>query len=494
MIDTNLPALIVVVPLLAAALAPFTRQLRAAWPLTMITTIAVFVLSVVLLQRVLEHGTISYAMGNWAPPWGIEYRVDKLNAFVVLIVSAIALAVTPFARLSVAKEIASDRVHFFYCMYLLCITGLLGIVVTGDAFNLYVLLEVSSLSTYVLVAMGTKRHALKASFDYLVLGTIGATLLLIGIGQLYIVTGTLNMVDLAERLADLHDNRTVRTGFAFIVVGASLKLALFPLHAWLPGAYTHAPSTVAALLAGTSTKVGAYVLLRFIFTVFGVEFSFDQLQTDLVVLVLAVAAIFYGSLVAIRQNDVKRMLAYSSISQIGYIVLGVGIANATGLAAGIIHLFNHALIKTALFLALGCVFYRIASVNLEDMRGLGRKMPWTMAAFVGGGLSLIGVPLTAGFISKWYVVLAALERGWWPLAAVVLVGSLLAVVYVWRVVEAAYFQSAPKTPRDVREAPLSMLLPLWSLIAANVYFGLDASLTTGVALEAARSLLGGAAP
>ena len=492
MIVKNLPVLIVVVPLFAALLAPFTRRLRAAWPLTMIATIMVFGLSVALLQQVLDHGTVSYAMGDWAPPWGIEYRVDRLNAFVLLIVSGIALVVTPFARLSVAKEIASDRVHFFYSMYLLCITGLLGIVVTGDAFNLYVLLEVSSLSTYVLVAMGTKRQALKASFNYLVLGTIGATLLLIGIGQLYMVTGTLNMADLAERLSSLHDSRTVRTGFAFIIVGASLKLALFPLHAWLPNAYTQAPSSVAALLAGTSTKVGAYVLLRFIFTIFGVDFSFSQLHTDVFVAVLAAAAVLYGSLAAIRQNNVKRMLAYSSIGQIGYIVLGIGIAHVTGLAAGIIHLFNHALIKTALFLALGCVFYRTTSVTLEDMRGLGRKMPWTMAAFVVGGLSLIGMPLTVGFISKWYLVLAALERGWWPAAVVVLVGSLLAIVYVWRVVEAAYLQPAAGNRREIREAPLSMLIPLWLLIAANVYFGLDTSLTTGVAFEAARSLLAGA--
>lgn len=497
MIGENLPALIVVVPLLAAALAPFTRRLHAAWPLAMLATTAVFILSVILLQRVLEQGIVSYAMGNWAPPWGIEYRVDQLNAFVLLIVSSIAMVVTWYARASAAHEIAADRLHFFYSVYLLCVTGLLGIVITGDAFNLYVLLEVSSLATYTLVAMGTKRNALKASFDYLVLGTIGATLLLIGIGHLYMATGTLNMADLSERLADLHDSRTVRTGFAFIMVGASLKLALVPLHAWLPGAYTHAPSAVSAILAGTATKVGAYVLLRFIFTIFGVEFSFNQLHTDTVILTLSVAAIVYGSLVAIRQTNVKRMLAYSSIGQIGYIALGVGIANATGLAAGIIHLFNHALMKTALFLVLGSVFYRIASVQLDDMRGLGRQMPWTMAAFVGAGLSLIGVPLTAGFISKWYLVLAALERGWWPVAVVVLIGSLLAVVYIWRVVETAYFQPAPTGRRKVSEAPLSMLIPTWLLILANVYFGLDASLTTGVATEAAALLLnatGGSAP
>ena len=247
---------------------------------------------------------------------------------------------------------------------------------------------------------------------------------------------------------------------------------------------------VTALVAGTSTKVGAYVLLKFIFIVFGLELSFGALHTDVLLMILASAAILVGSAVAIRQQNVKRMLAYSSIAQVGYMALGFGLATVTGLTAGIIHLFNHALMKTALFLALGCVFYRIGSVTLKDMQGLGRLMPWTFAAFVAGGLSLIGVPLTAGFISKWYLLLAALDRGLWPLAVLVVVGSLLAMIYIWRVVEAAYFQEPAKPRRGVVEAPLSLLLPTWLLVAANIYFGIDTSLTIRLAELAAKLLLG----
>lgn len=490
----SLPALIVVVPLLAAVLTPLAGRTRLPWVIAMLTTLAVFAIAIALLARVQDLGTVSYVMGNWLPPWGIEYRVDRLNAFVLLIVSGIAAVVTAFARASVAHEIPADRVRFFYTAYLLCITGLLGIVVTGDAFNLYVLLEVSSLATYVLVAMGSRPRALTASFNYLVLGTIGATLLLIGIGHLYMVTGTLNMADLGQRLALLHDNRTVRSGFAFIVVGASLKLALFPLHAWLPGAYTYAPSAVTALLAATATKVGAYVLLRFLFTIFGVEFSFGMLRSDLLLLGLAAVAIVIGSLIAIRQANLKRMLAWSSIGQIGYMALGFGIATPTGLTGGIVHLFNHALMKGALFLALGAVVYRTGTADISSVQGLARRMPWTFAAFVLGGLSLIGIPGTAGFISKWYLILAAVERGWWPLVVLVIVGSLLAVVYIWRVVEAAYLQPLPKERAKVIEAPLSLLLPTWTLIVANVYFGFDTSVTTGVADATARALLGAWTP
>ncbi|UCH53843.1 MAG: monovalent cation/H+ antiporter subunit D family protein, partial [Pseudomonadota bacterium] len=327
MIGDNLPALIVVFPLLGAVIAPLLGRGERAWWLATAVCAVVLALSGVLLTRVLAHGTVGYALGGWAPPIGIEYRVDRLNALVLLIVAAISAMVTVYARVSVAREIATERVRFFYSAWLMCITGLLGITITGDAFNLYVLLEISSISTYILVALGRQPQALRASFNYLVLGTIGATFLLIGIGYLYLATGTLNMADLAVRLDGMSDNRTVRSAFAFIIVGASLKLALFPLHAWLPNAYTYAPSAVTALLAATATKVGAYILLRFLFTIFGLQLSFATLHADAVILLAASVAVIVGSLNAIRQTDVKRMLAYSSVAQIGYIALGFGLVS-----------------------------------------------------------------------------------------------------------------------------------------------------------------------
>jgi multicomponent Na+:H+ antiporter subunit D len=198
---------------------------------------------------------------------------------------------------------------------------------------------------------------------------------------------------------------------------------------------------------------------------------------------------FAASTVAIFQENIKRMLAYSSVAQIGYMILGISFVTATGLTAGILHLFNHAMMKGGMFLALGCVFYRIGSVRIGDMEGLARDMPWTMAAFVTGGLGLIGVPLTVGFISKWYLIQAALERGWWPIAVLVLLASLLAVIYIWRVVEAAYFKPVPAGRDAVTEAPLSMLIPTWILIGASVYFGIHTDLTIGVARKAAMALL-----
>ena len=306
------------------------------------------------------------------------------------------------------------------------------------------------------------------------------------------MTGTLNIGDLAERVAPLSDNRTVRVAFAFLTVGVSLKLALFPLHLWLPNAYAYAPSVVTVLLAGTATKVAVYVLLRLFFTLFGVSFSFGTMSLGAVLLPLAMIAMVSGSLVAIFQQDVKRMLAYSSVAQIGYIVLGISFVSVTGVTASVVHLFNHALMKGALFMCLGSVFLRLGSVQLGDLAGLGQRMPLTMFAFVLAGLSLIGIPLTVGFVSKWYLILAAIEAGWWPVAGVIIASSLLAVVYIWRVVEAAYFRPAPAGSDAVKEAPLSMLLPTWLLVGACLYFGIDTSLTIGVAERAAQFLLRGA--
>lgn len=490
MIAANLPALQVVIPLMMAPLVLMLRRGNHSWLLAQLVSFATLASSIGLLRRVMDEGPISYEMGGWAPPWGIEYYLDAANAFVLLIVSLIGTVVLLAARTSVAREIPEDKQSLFYTAFLLCMTGLLGITSTGDAFNIFVFLEISSLSTYILVSLGRDRRALTSALQYLIMGTVGATFILIGVGMLYMTTGTLNIQDLAVRLEPLTDSRTVQAAFAFLAVGTSLKLALFPLHLWLPNAYTYAPSIASAFLAATATKVAVYVMLRIFYTAFGLEFSFEVMPLGLVLMVLALFAIFVGSGVAIYQTNVKRLLAYSSVAQIGYMILGISLATQTGLTAAILHLFNHALMKGGLFLALGALFYRTGGTSLIHFRGLGKTMPLTMLAIVFGGLSLIGVPLTVGFVSKWYLVLAALEQGLWPVAALVLIASLLAVVYVWKLVEAAYFQTAEGEAAKVREAPLSLLIPTWILIGANIYFGIDTSLTLSVAETAASMLMG----
>ncbi len=488
-VTEHLPILVVIIPLMTAPLCVLLGHPRLVWLAALVSSWLSFAVAVSLAMQVSAQGPVSYWLGGWEPPWGIEYRIDTLASYVLLIVTAMASLVLIFASKSVEKEIKKQRIVYFYAAFMLAFAGLTGIVATGDAFNVFVFLEISSLATYALISMGKDRRALNASFTYLIMGTIGATFILIGIGSMYMMTGTLNMLDLAERLPEVTDTRTVKSGFAFLTVGIGLKLALFPLHLWLPNAYAYAPSMVTAFLAATATKVAVYLLLRVILVIFGIDFSLGLMPLDKLLLVLGLLGILSASLVAVYQGDIKRLFAYSSVAQIGYMVLGVGLANATGITSAILHLFNHALMKGALFIALGAVAYRIGSTTLRDFSGLGRQMPLTMAGIVAGGLSLIGIPPSVGFISKWYLVLATLEQDLWPVALLVLLGSMLAIIYVWKLVEAAYF-GKPDDTRTVREAPLSMLAPLWILVIANFYFGIDTDLTVGLATQATSALTG----
>lgn len=488
----HLPILLIIIPLLAAPLCILSNHAGFSWFISCVSCAASFICSLMLLEQLTSVSVISYSLGGWEPPWGIEYRVDLLTVFLLLLLTGISTLVLIFARYSVDQEISKNRVVPFYATLLLAITGLNGICISGDVFNVFVFLEISSIASYTLISMGRDRRALNAAFKYLVMGTIGATFILIGIGFLYMKTGTLNMQDLASRLPELYDSRTIRAGFAFLTVGIGLKLALFPLHLWLPNAYAYAPSVVSALLAATATKVAVYMLLRFLFSVFSIDFSLQAMPLNMLLILLGSAAVVSASIVAIFQVNIKRLLAYSSVAQLGYIALAIGLANQTGITAAMLHLFNHALMKGALFLALGAMIYKVGSAELQASRGMIRQMPLTALAIIIGGLSLIGVPGTAGFISKWFMIQAALEKGWWPLAILILLGSLLAVIYVWKIVESLFFSATQKTV-GVQEAPLTMLVPVWILVIANLYFGIFTELTVDLANTASSLLISGGA-
>ena len=491
-LSDNLPILQVLVPFIAAPLAVVIGNRIISWWLAFISSVISLLIATTLLGKVIDGSVISYQIGGWAPPLGIEYRVDSLSALILFLVTLVSTIILPYAYKSVNFEIPKEQHTLFYAAYLLCLTGLLGVVVTGDAFNVFVFLEISSLSTYVLIAQGSYRdkRALTAAFDYLIMGTIGATFFVIGIGFLYMATGTLNMVDMSNLLKGQESLSTVRSGFAFIVIGIGLKLAIFPLHFWLPRAYTYAPSAITAFLAATATKVAVYMLLRFMFTIFHPTFLSQISIFEYIILPLAILAMFSASIIAVYQSDFKKLLAYSSIAQIGYILLGIGLMSETSLTAAVIHIFNHGITKAVLFMGIGAYVLQGRGSFLSDLEGIGKVMPWTSAAIVVGCLSLIGVPGTVGFISKWFLVKSALEIGWWPVAIAIVLTSLLAVIYCWRVIETIYFK--PLLSKNLTsETPISMLLPIWVGALACIYFGLNAEAIMTTSQMAAKSLYAG---
>lgn len=428
-----------------------------------------------LLARVLREGTESYTMGGWQPPWGIELLVDPLSGLMLFLVAAVAFVATWSAGESARQELAG-REHVFFTLYLILISGLLALTVTGDAFNLYVMLEITAITTYGLIAMGRERAAL-ASFNYIIMGTIGACFYLLGTGYLYILTGSLNMADIGTILPNLYGGAAVATAFAFMLVGMWVKMAFFPLHGWLPNAYTYAPSSVSVLIAPLMTKVSVYLMIRIMFTVFSPEYTFFQHAgvQHLIVWAAAIAIIIASSL-ALAQTEFKRMLTYIIVAEVAYMVGGVWLANEPGMTGAVLHIVNDALMTLCLFLAASAVVYRQGACRFEDFRGLYRTMPLTMAAFTVGAFSMIGVPPTAGFFSKWYLILGGIEAGQWAYVAALVFSSLVNAVLFFRIIEIAFFKDDHEhehhgTP--VRhEAPGALLYPLLLSAAGLIAVGL----------------------
>ena len=487
----NLPILVVLTPLMMSLIVVLISNNFLSWLLTLFTTLITLIFSLLLYQEVFLHTAISYALGNWVPPLGIEYLIDKVSIIPIIIIALISFLATFFASKIMPAEINNSSISKVYSLWLLAIAGLIGLVTTGDAFNLFVFLEISSLASVALVAMGGQKdkQALVAAYNYLILGAIGATFYVIGVGLLYGITGTLNLADLSNRIAEISDNKALIAGFGFMVIGIMLKAAVFPLHIWLPRAYAYAPSAVSVLLAATATKASLYILARILFSVFDISDNLVTYTLEYIILPLSILAMFAGTIMAIYEKDIKRLLAHSSIAQIGYITLAFAIGTKASVAAGFIHLFNHALIKGALFMAITSMgFYINKRITINNLSGLGRAMPITFVCFVICSLSLAGIPLTAGFISKLYIIKASISADGIWIAFLILASSALSVVYLWKMIEALWFHESPKEP-NIKEKP-EIYIALLMITFLNIYFGLDASMVVNSSFEAANQLLG----
>ena len=479
----HLPVLVVVISILSSItilIAGWINR-KTAWFISMATLLGQFIASLFILWHVLTVGTIRYRLGGWVPPWGIEYVMDALNAYILVILLFLAFVCVIYSKKNIEHELPQKAVSF-YTVYQLLITGLCGITVTGDIFNMYVFVEITSLSAYTLIASRGK-IALKASFTYLVLGSIGACFFLLGIGFLYAVTGSLNMHDLSILLPPFYQNRMVMAGFAFILVGLSIKMALFPLHTWLPDAHAFAPAEISAMLSGIIIEIATYAFIRVAFSVFTTHFLKLLPIFDILCWIAAIAIIM-GSVLAITQINLKKMLAYSSVANMGYIVLALGLSISAktspwgGLNPALMHILNHALMKGCLFLVAGAFIYKANLWNIADFQGLSKKMPFTCAAFVVAAVSMIGAPPTVGFASKLYIILASIEARKFFFVGVMLLSSLLNLVYFWRVIETLYMKRAEtenhshgsRLPRE--EVPFGMLLPILVLASLCIIVGI----------------------
>jgi multicomponent Na+:H+ antiporter subunit D len=480
-----LPVLLPLSLLGAAAVASVAGEWgpRAARVVAGLGVTVATVLAVVGLVEVLDGGPIRHQLGGWPAPLGIEYVLDPLAAYMAVVVAVMGLVVVAYPP-GPGFGVELRRRQPLYPLVLLVVGGLMGVVVTGDLFHLFVFLEIYAIASYALVALGGPR-ATFASLRYLVFGTVGSGLYLLGVGFLYFVTGSLGMADVAEQLRVIGPTVSVLGALGLVTAGLALKMALFPLHVWLPEAHSYAPPSVAALLAAVQVKVAAYALIRLLFEVFGVQLVVREAPVAELLVWFGAAGVLAGSVAAIRQDDLKRMLAYSTVAQLGYLGIGIGLSTRAALVAALFQVVSHALMKSCLFLVAGGIAERTGIRRISRMRGLARRMPAMAAALAVAALGMVGVPPTAGFFSKWYLLLAALDEGQAVVAVVIVASSLLTLGYVLRLIEVVYDGDGELDPQLARAQPPGpgVLAPVALLAAAVVVVGVANAALVGRVLE-----------
>jgi len=468
MIESHLPAIIALTFVLFSLLIPLIGiwTKKTAHPLAVLGTGLATAFSLMSFITYMNTGSIRYFFGGWEPPVGIEFVYDGLSGFILLVINSVAFLALVYARRPGHMEFKGKETAY-YALAMLMMLGFNGMVLTGDLFNLYVFLEISSLSSYALISIGRK-PAPFAAFRYLIIGTTGGTLYLLGVGFLYTNTGTLNIIDMSAMLPMLVDNSSVVTALILMIVGIGVKAAIFPMHGWLPDSYTYASTPSSLLIAPIGTKVAAYVLFRVMLYLFGVDLTDAVVPISYIVGVFACIGIIYGSVMAIAQTEMKRMLAYSSVSQIGYIIMGLSLANPFGFAGALLHVLNHAVMKACLFMITGNLRYKEGHSNISLFNDSYRKKyPWTMASFSVAAISMVGLPPLAGFFSKWYLALGTIDNSNWLFLAVIIVSSLLNAVYFFRILEKVYMknpdadaQAEPAKEIEYDDVPASMMSPM----------------------------------
>ncbi|MCB4790878.1 MAG: monovalent cation/H+ antiporter subunit D family protein [Elusimicrobia bacterium] len=443
------PVLFIAVPVLSA----FFVALAHSWAKRLDRIIAILCATILLVISLLSikfNGqTIVYSMGGWLPPFGISLVIDALTSFMLVTINTIAFAITIYSWNYIEQYTDQWK---YYTLLLLMLTGMNGVVITGDLFNLYLFLEITSLASYSLVAYGCEQEELEASFKYLIMGTFASSMILIAIGIIYKITSTLNLADICVNLPR-DGNLAVMFACVLFITGFALKSALVPFHGWLPDAHPAAPAPVSAMLSGVMIKsLGVYALIRITFNIFGLTPEITK-----IFLILGTLSMIVGVILAIYQWDFKRLLAYHSISQIGYVIIGLGLATPLGILGGLFHLFNHAVFKSLLFLSAGSVEYATGTRKLDKLGGLKEKMPVTAGTSLIASMSIAGVPPFNGFWSKLLIIIACVQADHVGLAIVCALVSIITLSSFLKIQKYAFFGALDKALENVKEAPLPML-------------------------------------
>ena len=468
----HLPALLFLLPLFAAIAMPVVCLKHREWsrPISLAVLSAMAVVSVLNLNSVIQHGEVRYAFSGWAPPLGIEWVADGLASVVLVALSLLGLLSLIFAGPTSPRDLGGRVVHF-YVLVLLLVAALTGIAFAGDLFNLFVFLEVGAIASYGLVGVAGGQ-ALFAAFRYLLFGTLGASLYLLGVSYFYAASGTLNMADMAEQLPHLLTSKAVVGGLLFMFIGLGIKMALVPFHVWLPDAYTYAPESISPILAALVTKVALLGWIRIIYWVLGAKVILYDIPVLVLVGVLGTLAAVIGAVLALMARNIKTMFAYGGISHIGIILIGVTQGNKTGFAGGVFYLLNDAVMQAALFFLAGVAVFQYGVRTVEELGQIGNQAPWLTGSLIVIALGMIGLPPTGGFFGKWYIILGALEAHNYVAVAAVVLSTLITLAYFVKLFEAMFRRTPSRSDVQQSEIPLSCKLSLGVTSASIVILGL----------------------
>jgi len=428
-------------------------------------TLSLLVFSLYSISEVFTHKILVYKVGGWIPPIGICMVLDGLSSFMLVTVNLVSFLVALYSISYMQRYTDKPK---FYTLFMLMLAGMNGIIVTGDLFNLFVFLEIASIASYALVAFGTEAEELEASFKYAVMGSVASSFVLLGIALLYSYTSTLNMADISLTLSNKSNGMIVNFITVLFLAGFGLKAALVPFHAWLPDAHPSAPASISAMLSGVFIKtLGIYALCRILFNILGLSH-----QIFFILIILGIISMIVGALLAIAQADIKRMFAYSSISQVGYIIFALGIGTPLAILGGLFHLFNHAIFKSLLFLDSGSIEYSTNTRDLKRLGGLNARLPITGVTSLFGSMSISGIPPLAGFWSKLIIIIAAIQAGYFGTATVAILVSIITLAYYLKFLGFAFFGKLNETWFKIKEVPWTMRLSMIVLAVICVVSGL----------------------
>ncbi|MCJ7691658.1 MAG: monovalent cation/H+ antiporter subunit D family protein [Clostridiaceae bacterium] len=471
----SFPLTIILVLFITAFIMPLIKKKKIVKMISLVSMTTAMILAMLNLNFVVKNGEYLYRIGHYNAPYGIEFRIGIIEAMMGLLFTFVALMIIWYSTYGIEKEIKEAKIGLYYLLINILIGSLLGVVYSNDLFNCFVFIEVGTLSSCGIIIVKDKKENIRATLKYLIMSCLGSGLVLMGIAYLYSMTGHLNINYIHEELIKSYLNypNAVLISIVLFIIGLGVKSAMFPLHNWLPDAHSNAPSSSSAILSSLVLKAFVLLLIKILYRLYGMEILHHYSVLN-IILILSSLGMIMGSVFAIFQKNVKRVIAYSTVAQMGYIFLGVGLGTDIGVSIAIFHIIGHALTKSALFLLVGAMIEQTGHKTLEHLKGIGREMPLTLGLFSLAALSMIGIPMLPGFISKWYLSLATIAAGETILIAVILISSLLNAVYYAPIVINGFFGEDNMEGKvyKSKSKPIKEMIPVIFLVGSMIYVGI----------------------